>query len=521
MSRATAVLVLVAVLAPRVAAEEAKLLREVPGPKGTNDARAIFSHMDRVVFSPDGKLMAAGAGANVFVWNVADGKELVRMQLPQEQIYHRIIFTADGKTLLWNGREDPKMRVFDVTTGKQVREFDQPNGMGDDKAFSSRFLCYSPDAKLVAYNSESFFEGFDIYDASGNKVIGIADTKDVRGCAFSPDGKQVATLSGEGGLHVWDVKTGRLFRELRDDGGRIGGAYKFVVWSPDGQFLATGGHGETGLAIWSLKARKKVCTLPCRDSFYHAAFAPDGQSILCAESDGKPYLYHLIAETKTAVFTPLVEQGLFVIWLPDGKRIAFIGNATRAEIRQQSVFLFELTAEQLNPKAAQVDEAPPEKLWDELTTENELRLDRVVKALKGAPGPTVMMLAEKLTPVGKEPAVQVEQRLIDLDDTVPARREAATKDLAAVAHRFAPLLQARLEGSAPGEVRNRLSFILKKMAEEPTPMELVRDLRGVGLAEQIGSPDALALLRKLAAGADKARVTEEARAAVARLEKGK
>lgn len=521
MARCTAVLVLVAVLAPRVAAEEAKLLREVPGPQGTNDARAIFSHMDSVVFSPDGKLMAAGAGANVFVWNVADGKELVRMQLPKEQIYHRLIFAPDGKTLFWNGREDPKMRVFDVATGKQVREFDQPNGMGGEKEFSSRFLCYSPDAKLVAYNSEAFFQGFEIYDTAGTKVVGIADTKDVRGCAFSPDGKQIATLSGEGGLHVWDVKTGRLFRELQADGQRNGGAYKFVVWSPDGQFLASGGHNDKGLAVWSLKARKKVCTIPCEVHFYHAAFSPDGQSILCAENFGKPYLYHLIAETKTAVFTPPVEQGLFVTWLPDGKRVAVIGNATKAEVRQQSVFLFELTAEQLNPKAAQVDEAPPEKLWDELTTENELRLDRVVKALKGAPGPTVMMLTEKLTPVGKEPAVKVEQWLIDLDDAVPARREAATKELAAVAHRFAPLLQSRLEGAAPGEVRNRLTFILKKMAEEATPRELVRDVLAVGLAEQLGTPDAVGLLRKLAAGAEKTRVTEEARAAVARLEKGK
>ncbi len=495
------------------------LLREVPGPKGTNDARAIFSHMDSVVFSRDGKLMAAGAGAKVYLWNVADGKERLRMQLPDEQIYHRLIFSDDGKTLIWNGREDPQVRLFDTTTGKQIREFEQPNGMTGGEAYSSRFQCYSPDGKLMAFNGPTYFEGLDLLDIASGKLTRITEAKGVRGCAFAPDGKLVATVGGEGGVHLWDVKSGRLFRELQAEGTQRGGAYRFVAWSPDSKYLATGGHSQSGLAIWSVKTRKKVCTIPCRDSFYHAAFAPDGQSILCSESDGKPYLYHLVAETKTVVFTPPVEQGLFVTWLPDGKRVAFIGNATKAEIRQQSVFLFALPEGVLNPKSAQVDDAPPEKLWAELRTENELRLDRVVRALKSAPGPTLALVEKQLPPVGKEALAQVQQRLVDLDDLLPKHRDEATRALQAVAHRFEPLLRARLEASALGEVRNRLRFILKKMDEEKTPTALVGELRALAVVEGLATPEARELLRKLAEGAPKARITEEARAALGRLEK--
>jgi hypothetical protein len=56
--------------------------REVLGPRARPGQRAPFQHLQQVVFTHDGSRMAAGAGATIFVWSVADGKELVRMCEP-------------------------------------------------------------------------------------------------------------------------------------------------------------------------------------------------------------------------------------------------------------------------------------------------------------------------------------------------------------------------------------------------------------------------------------------------------
>ena len=40
------------------------------------EVRLPPGHVEHVVFSPDGGKMAAGAGAEIVVWNVADGKVL-------------------------------------------------------------------------------------------------------------------------------------------------------------------------------------------------------------------------------------------------------------------------------------------------------------------------------------------------------------------------------------------------------------------------------------------------------------
>lgn len=492
-------------------AAEPTLVREVPGPQGSNDANSIYCWLDSVAFSPDGKTMAAGAGPHVYLWNVADGKELLKLQLPDKQVYHRLAFADDGKSLLWNGREDGVARVFDTKTGRQVREFPHPKAeQGEGHA---TFRCYSPDAKLIAYNGPSFFTGVDLLDVTTGKVsVRIPDVENVRGAAFSPDGKLLATIGGERGLHLWDVKTGRAFRELRANKG-AGGAYLFVVWSPDGRYLATGGHGIAGLEIWSVKTRKLVCTIPCRDSFYHAAFSPDGLSILCAESDGLPYLYHLIAEKATLRFNPPDTEGLHVVWRP-GNRVAIIGKATTAQARQYAVYLYDIPAEALNPRDAQVDDASPDKLWDELGSPNELRVQRVTKALLATPQQAVALVKAKVPTTGAERQGRLEQTILQLGDADPKQRDAAMQELTSVGHAFEPLLRARADQAGPGEVRNRLRFLLKQLEEQAIPAQLVAELRGVELLRTLGTPEARELLKKLAEGTTLSRVAVAAREAL-------
>jgi WD40 repeat protein len=55
--------------------------------------------------------------------------------------------------------------------------------------------------------------------------------------AWSPDGKNVATIGLDRTVRVWDVESGRELLELRGHTARI----RVVTFSPDGRYLATAG----------------------------------------------------------------------------------------------------------------------------------------------------------------------------------------------------------------------------------------------------------------------------------------
>jgi hypothetical protein len=489
------------------------------------EIRAPQGHVEHVVFSRDGSQMAAGAGASVVVWDVAGGKVIQRMQLPEKQIYHRLVFSTDGKTLIWNGREDPMVRVFDVKTGKQVREFRQLHG-NNREGFSSYFLAYSPDGRRAAFHGATFFRGLDVHDLASGKVVLQLDVQDCRCCDFSADGKLITTHSSNGGVHVWEAATGQLVRELRPNDKIAGTAYCFVAFSPDAKFLATSSPIERTLQVWSLQTGKLTCTLPDKVYYRTAFFSRDNLSLLYVpDSTGRALLYNLLAEKAVYHFDPPHRLSHFAAFSPDGKRVAVIGPSSEGGgsgvAGQLSIYLYELPARALNPAAAHVDDAALDKLWVELGGDNELRLQLVRKAFRAAPKQAVEVLGKKVQPVARDLLQRVEQHITNLDDDAFTKRDQAMKELQGLAHQFAPLLEARLKQVSAGETRNRLTFILKQMGEEKPPRSLVMELRALTLLEEIGSPEARDLVSRLADGAPQARLTVEARTVLGRLPKAK
>ena len=68
-----------------------------------------------------------------------------------------------------------------------------------------------------------------------------------------------------------------------------------------------------------------------------------------------------------------------------------------------------------------------------------------------------------------------------------------------------------------GEIRNRLTITVDQMDKQKPPATLVTQLRAVSLLEEIAMKDGQDLLDRLAHGAESARLTIEARAALERL----
>ena len=101
----------------------------------------------------------------------------------------------------------------------------------------------------------------------------------VFGCSFSPDGKQLATCSGDG-VRLWEVESGRALRHLPGVHGRS------VAFSPDGQTLAFGNR-DSEFYLWETATGLLKNNSRVRDGeVWGLMFATGKNQLLTGAADG-------------------------------------------------------------------------------------------------------------------------------------------------------------------------------------------------------------------------------------------
>ena len=153
-------------------------------------------------------------------------------------------------------------------------------------------------------------------------------SKEVYTVGWSPDGKYIASGSGDESVQVWDFSRGTNVLTYCGHRHKVGrGLVQAIMWSPDSKFVVSGSWDKT-VRIWDAHTGLTISTFRSYYDVVEAvAWSPDGKYIASGNRNGTAHVWNVTSGKKVRTFLGhcVKEANLDVVslaWSPDGKRIA-------------------------------------------------------------------------------------------------------------------------------------------------------------------------------------------------------
>ena len=244
-----------------------------------------YTQVRAVAFSPDGQYIASGQDwlpgwddATLKLWRVSDGQLITSYNFGAFYNIASLAFSPDG-TKIAAGCDDFNVRTFDVAGGALLHTMSGHNWF----VFS---VAFSPDGTKIASGSGD--NTAKIWDANSGALLHTltGHTFFVASVSFSPDSSNLATGSWDHTIRIWNVASGTTIKTLT---GPAGSPVYAVAYSPDGQFVASGGSEPNDISIvriWQISNSSIVQTMPGHlAALNDLEYSPDGSMLISCGAD--------------------------------------------------------------------------------------------------------------------------------------------------------------------------------------------------------------------------------------------
>jgi len=246
----------------------------------------------RVAFSPVTDVLAfcerdSGKTWHVILWDVARAVEVRRWGIPLAA--RELVFARDGKSLgaLTDNEEAGRVFLWDVASDRLLLEAPAVRDSQDE----GNILALSEQGQTLAVGSSG--GRVTVIDAATGRKLSVLQVTEERtmAVAFLEGGRMLASAGGftDPVIRLWDVTREKEVAVLKGHRTYINA----LATSPDGRFLASA-SGDQTLRIWDWKKGTSVRTLRGHSSqVFDVAFSPDGRTLASGSRDGFVKLWNL------------------------------------------------------------------------------------------------------------------------------------------------------------------------------------------------------------------------------------
>jgi WD40 repeat protein len=209
--------------------------------------------------------------------------------------------------------------------------------------------AFSPDGQRLAV-SYLGGAGVKIWDTATGRAVGALSLPAGADYAlrFSPDGRRLATASGDPAVTVWDITTGKLVRSV------IGITWA-LAFSPDGKRVATthgraeGADSALGVRVWGVPAPSAARILEGHKGWvFTAAFSPDGKRLASGSLDRTVKIWDVAGGSVLRTLNGHSLGVTDVAFSPDGRYVASVASPFRQTVRPLQDKLGELKVWEAN-----------------------------------------------------------------------------------------------------------------------------------------------------------------------------